>query len=159
MNNMNPRIVMDEGGNEYMLRDGQRARIWRDPFEYVFPVFSNLAAGAAGTQIVTIQADSDFEWVYGAYQFNLANAAFTESTRPIPNCTVLITDQGSGRQMMNAAIPVENLFGMPGQPFELPLSKVFRANATIGAQVTNIDAATATGQLRLTMIGYKIFYY
>lgn len=159
MNSSNPRIVMEADGTEWLVVDGQRAKIWRDNFEYVFPVFSSIAAGAQQSQQITIQSDSDFEWCFGAYQYSLAYAAFTESTRPIPNSSVLIVDQGSGRQLSNAAVPIEALFGFPGQPYELPLSKVFKKNATISAQVTNFDAAVATGKLYLVMNGYKIFYY
>lgn len=155
----NPRIRIDENGDEFLVQGGQAAKIWRDPFTYVFPVFSAVAAGAQATQQLTIQSDADFEWVYGAYQYSLAFAAFTESTRPIPNSSVVIQDQGSGRQLSNAAVPVENLFGMPWQPFELPLSKVFKANSTLAAILTNNDAAVATGRLYLSLIGYKIFYY
>lgn len=161
----NPRIYIDpQTGDEYMIGanamgEPSRARIWRDPFTYGFPVSTNLAAGASQTVQLTIQSDADFEWIYGAYQYSRVNAVFLEATRPIPNYSVIIQDQGSGRQMSNQAVPVENLFGMPWQPYELPLSKVFKANSTLAAQITNFDAAVADGILRLQLIGYKIFYY
>lgn len=159
---MNPnekRIFTDANGDEWLRLNGKQSRIWRDWFVYELANVTNLAAGASITQQLTIQADSDFEWTHGVYQFNLANAAITWQARPIPNCSVLIVDQGSGRQLMNAAVPVENLFGAPWQPLLLPISKVFGRNSTVAFTITNFDAAVNTGQLKLTMLGYKIFYY
>jgi hypothetical protein len=162
----NPRIYFDPNeGCEYLIGQGpngeaMRQKIWRDPFIYTFPVYSNLAVAASLAQTIVIAADSDFEWIAGAYNFSLANAAFTVSSRPVPNGTVLVTDLGSGRQLQNNPVPVEHWFGSADDdPYELPLSKVFTRNATIQITFTNTDAAVTTGQLRLSMLGYKIFYY
>lgn len=130
-----------------------------DWFTYQVPVFSNLAAaGGTATNQILIQADADFEWVAAVYQFDLAAAAYTYTTRPIPNMTIQITDSGSGRQLMNAAVPVTSIFGAPEKPQMLPISKVFKRNATIQFTATNFDAAVATGNLRLSLIGWKTFY-
>lgn len=155
----NPRIQVRADGTEWLVMDGKEARIWRDFFVYGFPAVTDLAAGGQITVNLNIQSDSDFEWIYGAYQYSRAEAAFTESSRPIPNSRVLLIDAGSGRQLSNQAVPIENLFGIPWQPYELPISKVFKANTTISAQVTNFDAAVADGNLQLQLVGYKIFYY
>lgn len=129
-----------------------------DLFVYQVPAFDNLAAGAVQTQQIIVQADSDFEWVQAVYEFDLAAAQFTYSTRPMPNMSVVIVDTGSGRQLMSGSVPVTSLFGQPENPYVLPITRTFKANASVQFTVTNFDAATATGHLRLSLIGYKRFY-
>lgn len=135
--------------------------VMREFFTYQVPVFSNLAAlvGTATNQLL-IQADSDFEWVAGAYEFDLAAAQLAMATRQVPNMTIQIQDSGSGRFLSNAAVPVETLFG-PGiaSARSYPISKIFKANSNVSFTAVNFDAATATGNLRLTLLGWKIYYY
>jgi hypothetical protein len=138
------------------LENGQVVLL--DWFTYQVPVFQDLAAGAQGSQQVVIQADADFEWIAAAYEYDLAGAAYVYNTRPMPNMSVLIVDGGSGRQLSNVAVPVTSIFGRPEQPFILPITRTYKANATIQFTVTNFDAATATGRLRLSLIGMKQFY-
>lgn len=156
----NSRIMLDDAGNQILVSDGKEYKVWTDLFTYQVPVFTNLAAaGGVATNQVVIQADSDFEWVHASYEFDNAATQTTYNGRFLPNMTILITDTGSGRQLSNAAVPVMSIFGRPEQPYALPVSKVFKANSTIGFTATNFDAAIATGNLRLSLIGYKIFYY
>mgnify|MGYP001583285449 CR=1 FL=1 len=134
--------------------------VMREFFQYQVPAFSNMAAaGATATNQLLIQADSDFEWSLGSYEFDLASAAVTLSTQSIPNMTILLTDSGSGRQLSSAAIPVTSLFGPLTKPFILPITKVFKANSNLSVTAVNFDAAVTTGNLRLTMTGWKIYYY
>ena len=154
------RIYLDDNGNQILVADGKLYKVWTDFFTYQVPVFTNLAAlvGTATNQVV-IQADSDFEWCHAAYEFDLAATQTDYSTRRLPNMTILITDSGSGRQLSNAAVPVMSIFGRPEMPYALPVTKVFKANSTINFTAVNFDAAVATGNLRLSLIGYKIFYF
>jgi hypothetical protein len=134
--------------------------VMREFFQYQVPAFSNLAAaGGTLTQNLLIQADSDFEWSEGTYEFDLASAAIALSTQQVPNMTILMVDSGSGRQLSNAAVPVINLFGPLVMPHRLPITKVFKANSNIAITAVNFDAAVATGNLRLTLTGWKIYYY
>lgn len=158
---MDSRIQIDPNtGDQILVADGKQYKVWTDFFTYQVPVFSNLAItnGTATNQVV-IQADSDFEWCHASYEFDLAASTYTYNGRNIPNMTILITDSGSGRQLMNAAVPVISIFGRPEMPYVLPVSKVFKANSTINFTATNFDAAVNTGNLRLSLIGYKIFYF
>lgn len=127
-----------------------------DWFSYVFPTFAALAPAANATQQVNIQADSDFEVLQIAYHADIAAAAFVYNTRPIPNITALMTDTGSGRQLMSAAIPITAIMGIAEHPYWLPQSKIFQRNATIALQLTNFDAA-ATYNVRVSLIGRKIY--
>lgn len=118
--------------------------------------FTALAAAADGSVEIKVEADSDFYWYKAAYFADIAAAAQTDSTRVIPLVTVLITDNGSDRQLMRSAVPVPSIFGTGEIPFILPAPHRFMASSTFSVAVTNFDAA-ATYNLRLQFIGYKKF--
>jgi hypothetical protein len=127
-----------------------------DYFVYVFPTFTIAPAGVSVTQQVQIQADSDFELLQLMYAADIALAAYVWNTRPIPNISAVITDTGSGRQLMNGAVPLTAIAGIAEQPAWLPQTKVFQRNATVALQLTNFDAAV-TYNVRVSMVGRKIF--
>lgn len=118
--------------------------------------FAALAAAATATGQFSILADSDFYLQKMAYFADIAAAAQTDSTRVIPLVTMLVTDTGAGRQLMQAAVPIPSLMGTGQIPFILPAPRLFRANSTAQVQVTNFSAAT-TYNLRLSFIGQKAF--
>lgn len=127
----------------------------RDLFIYEVD-FSALAAAASSTQTFSIQADSDFLWTKATMFADVAAAAQTDSTRVIPLCTVLIQDTGSGRNLMNAAMPVSSLFGTGELPLILPRQRLFVSRAQVSVTLTNFSAATAYN-VRLSFIGEKAF--
>jgi len=131
-----------------------------DFYAYQFPVFSNIAVAGNQTQSITIQNDADFEMREIVYYFNLANAAFTSSARPIPNCTLMLLDTGAGRQLFSNPVPIANI-ATHGDSTRKPIMwpKIFARNATIQAQVVNFDAAVNTGQLYITLVGRKLFQF
>ncbi len=59
---------------------------------------------------------------------------------------------------MSGAVPVTSIFGQPENPYVLPITRTFKANASIQFTATNFDAAVNTGNLRLSLIGFKRFY-
>lgn len=138
--------------------DSKGRRYWDDFFVYNPLVFSALAAGATLTQNIAIQADSDFCLQKLSYNADIAAATQTDSARVVPLITTLITDSGSGRQLMNTDIPVPGLFGLGNQPFILPKPKWFAANSNIAVKVTSFVAAGTTYNLYLNFIGFKRFY-
>ena len=127
-----------------------------DCFSYVFPTFTIAPLGVSQTLQVQIQADSDFELLQLMYAADIALAAYVWNTRPIPNISAIITDTGSGRQLMNGAVPLSAIAGIAEQPAWLPQTKIFQRNATVALQLTNFDAAV-TYNVRVTMVGRKIF--
>lgn len=131
---------------------------WSDLFWYQFPNITDIAAGATAAPVsVTIQDDSHFLWIASSYHYSLNEAAFTYSTQPIPNMLVTLLDSGSGKQMMNAGVPIDCIFGSPGKPFMLPEPKVLSRNSVITATVQNFDAASATANLMMSLIGRKLY--
>lgn len=137
-----------------------KVQYWESPFVYEVD-FTSTGGNAAvhGTTqngAIQIQADSDFKWIKSVYTADIAAAAFTQSTQPIPNCTVQITDQGSGRVLFSNPIPVPAFFGFGYLPALLPIAYIFRARSSVSVQITNYDAA-ADYNLRLSFVGTKIF--
>lgn len=126
-----------------------------DVFSYVFPTFT-IAPAANQTQQVVIQADSAFECFSIAFHADIAVAAFVWNTRPIPNVTLILQDTGSGRNLMNGAVPLSAIAGIAEQPAYLPQPKTFNPLAAIQATLTNFDAAV-TYNIRLTLNGRKIY--
>jgi hypothetical protein len=120
--------------------------------------FSGLASGATAIYQFNVQADSNFLWQRACFQADIADAAFTYQSQPIPNVTVLLTDTSSGRQLMSAPMPVPSLFGLGHAPADLINPRWFRANTQVTVSVTNYDAAV-TYNLRLSFIGTKFFNY
>ena len=131
--------------------------IGSDLFAYAFPELTITTVGGNDQDQLVIQDDSDFEVYNVMYHFTLADAAFTASTRPIPNWTVQITDTGSGASLFNIPIALDTIAvnGESGSPRMLPVSRFFRRNSTIQIQVFNFDAAVITGKLRVTLVGCK----
>jgi len=118
--------------------------------------FSAIASGSSQTGSINIQADSDFVVQKLTFFSDIAGAVQTDSTRVIPLISLQITDTGSGRNLMESAIPVSNLFGTGQIPFILPQPKLFLARSSVTITVDNFSDST-TYNLRLSLIGYKVF--
>lgn len=115
-----------------------------------------VAPTGTGNGSINIQADSDFVLQKLTYFADIAKAAQTENTRVIPLMSIQIRDTGSGRDIIENATPVSNIFGTGQLPFILPTKKLFLARSTIAITVTNFDAAV-TYNLQLAFVGYKVF--
>lgn len=116
-----------------------------------------IAAGAVSAAIPTnIDASAMFLWLNTTYFATTANAAQGANTRVIPLVTVMITDQGSGRQLMDNPIPVDSIAGNGQFPYFLPEPRLIAANSAMQCLYTNFDAA-AGYNIRLAFNGYKIY--
>jgi hypothetical protein len=134
-----------------------QAKPIRDPYIYN-ALFPSLAPGAQETFTINIKADADFIWMKGVYQADIAGAALTNASRVIPLCTVLLVDAGSGRQLMDQAMPVPNLFGIGELPFILNQPKTFARSSSLLVTVTNYSNATTYTNLYLSFAGLLLFY-
>lgn len=138
-------------------RRNAEPRLRRDFFVYAIN-FLSLAPAATANGAIQIQADSDFETQKLAMFADIAAAAQTEDTRVLPLVSLQVQDTGTGRQIFNIAVPIPAIMGDGRIPFILPTTKIFSKNASVAFSVTNFSAAT-TYNLRLLMIGSKIFTY
>lgn len=143
-----PGTLTDVNGNPYKYRDF-----------YTYEVdFAALGAGASATATFTVQADSDFIWEKATYFADIAAAAMLPPTLIVPLVTVLITDTGSGRQLMSGAVPIPSMFGSGSLPFIVPRPRQFRSQSTVTVQLTSYVAAGTTYNIRLSFIGEKGFW-
>jgi hypothetical protein len=146
--------------NDYLYHpsyDWQQA-VEFDIFWLVFPVFTAFTAGLNISNSVNVPNDADFECRRITYHFDLAAAALTVAGVFVPNITCLITDSGSGRNLMNAAAPLASIASPEGiTAQDLAWPKIFTRNSTITISLTNFDVAQTTGVVRMTMAGRKIF--
>lgn len=151
-------IFSDAQGNEVLRFGGKESRIMRIPFIYQFPTFAAIAAAGNQQQVINIDSGSDFLWTESCLAFDLAAAAFVYTNQPIPNQSIALTDSGESYNFQSASVPVMSIFGLPGRPKKRLMPYLFAGGATITGIVTNYDAAQATGNLRLSLIGEKIRY-
>jgi len=139
-----------------LLPNPQAANLKSEFFTYS-TLFTSIANGVTQTQSVNIQADSFFTIQKLAWMADLAGAAVTASTVVVPLVKVLITDTGSGRQLMDQAIPLSTIFGTGQLPFILPTPRIIQPSSTLQVQVTNYSAATTYTNLMLAFIGAKTY--
>jgi len=86
----------------------------------------------------------------------VAGAATDEGTIIIPLVTVVITDTGSQRQLMNAVVPLPCIAGPGERPYRLILPRLFRANSIITFNWNNYSASTTYTNLYLIMHGFRL---
>ena len=122
---------------------------------YYQTLVSALAPAASLPSQINIDAGTDFYWVATTYQADIAAAAQEESTIVIPLVTVIITDTGSQRQLMNAAVPITTIGGPGERPYRLILPRLFRANSIITFNWTNYSAAS-TYNIYCILHGFRL---
>lgn len=135
----------------------ENGRFYKDFFFYKATV-ADLGPGVSKTNVINIEANSDFIWLKCAYSADIAGAAQTEDSRVIPLVRVSITDSGSGRQLQNLPIPVSNMAGHDGLPLNLPEPREFQKNSNISFTFTSYDASATYANVELVLMGYKKFY-
>lgn len=130
--------------------------VLRDFFVYATP--SIAVAGVVGTQasnVIQVQADSDFELQKLSFFADTALAAQTASTRILPLVTLQLTDQGSGRALFSTPIAIPAIMGDGQIPYILPTSKIFSASSAIGIDLVNFSAVAYN--VRIVLSGSKLF--
>ncbi len=124
---------------------------------YYQTVVSALAPAASLPSQINIDAGTDFYWVATTFQADIGVAAQTESSVVIPLVTVIITDTGSQRQLMNAAVPISCIAGPGERPYRLILPRLFRANSIITFNWTSyVAGGTTYGNIYLILHGFRL---
>lgn len=124
----------------------------RDKDAFIYTVeFLPLAAGGTATGNISIQADSGF------LAMDLVRVVTdTGNTTFLTNAPALINvaDAGSGRNLMDRPVHVDNLLGtvqLPGRWYP----RFFSASSTIIVQLQNLEAVDRN--YRISFIGFKVF--
>lgn len=123
--------------------------------------FSSIAANTPQTSNVQIDAGSDFFLTAITYSAYLAGSttAITAQTRIIPGVTLLITDSGSNRQLMQNPVPLPLLAGDGEWPHRLIHPRLFYRNSNIQLAINAYDASagTAWDTLYISLEGFRIY--
>jgi hypothetical protein len=144
--NMNARRLAGDLVNESLIVE--------DPYAYEV-LFASIAPGVTAVGQIPIENDADFKCLAGTFDASIANAAYTDSTRPIPLCNVQIRNTGTGRAFFNQAVPVSAVFGTGQRPFLWPVPKLMKMRSLFEFTVTNTSVATTYTNLHLVLVGIK----
>jgi hypothetical protein len=123
------------------------------------------ALGSLQTVDVQIQVNSDSDFIVQEQNFS---AIILESDSPdaahvcvtCPDLLVTIVRSGSGREVMNQAQPVINMFGnywsaqFPGRK---PVSALWQGNNNVTVRLQN-RTTQAFDRIDISFIGFKVFY-
>jgi hypothetical protein len=119
----------------------------------------SIASGGTATGSIAIEADADFVITKASYfATDGAGTSQTANSRIIPLVTVQIQDTGSGRNLLDSAQPIPNLFGVGREPFIWPVAQVVRANSVVRFTFTSLEASN-TRRVFLSLIGFKLYRY
>jgi len=126
-------------------------KMFLDYFVYVM-TWNPLAANAVTPVAVPLTSDSDF------VLDGVSLVAYTGVGVLLPNPDYLLQliDTGSGRNLQDAPVHVNNIAGQGNLLYILPEPKLFKGGATITGILTNNTAVAA--RVDIALIGRKIFY-
>lgn len=119
------------------------ARLWMEPYQYAstFLAFNGVSGNASN--VVQINAVSDFFCTRIAYSAGLGTAQ-TASTIPIAQARLQVTDTGSGNQFFNAPVMLESVAAHVGFNQFLAMPRYCSANTSLNIQLTGAGTAAET---------------
>lgn len=110
-----------------------------------------------GASQLQIDAGFDFYWVASSQFSDVADGAETISGLVVPLVTVLISDTGSQKQLMNQPVPIGSLFGSIGEPYRLLIPRLVRANAQLNfAYQSYVASGTTYDNIYLVLHGFRL---
>ncbi len=134
----------------------QPANTKTDMFWYPTSVTGISSVAPTASSQINLDADSYFYCVALTCVSNIAGAAYTESTSPLPLVAIQIQDTGTGKYLMSGSILIPGLFGDGKRPYRFPRPRVFNPNATINFSYDgSLMAAGTTYGIQLILHGFK----
>jgi hypothetical protein len=128
-----------------------------DWFTYLFNIGTIITTGT-GSQSITIMQDSAFELMQITVQGNISTGTEPNPNNIILPFTIMLTDTGTGRNLMQNPVPVNMIAGRGELPFILPETRIFKPTSTIQLQWAGYGAGTYNN-IYLALIGRKWFEY
>jgi hypothetical protein len=130
----------------------------QDYFNYPI-TFTDLAADGTATQQIQIDASADFYWtqltqisyVHGDQGTVVTNVLLNQ-----PAVTILITDSGSNRNLMQGGVPLPLLCGTGQWPHYLRHPRRFARNSAISITLVSFDPTNAW-DIYLNFEGFKTY--
>ncbi len=128
-----------------------------DYFWYAASVAGISSVAQAATGLINLDADSYFYCVALTAVTNIAGAAYTESTAPLPLISLQITDSSTGKALMNTPILIPGFLGDGKRPYRFVRPRVFQPNGTIQLSFSGaLLAAGTTYGIQVIFHGYKV---
>ncbi len=129
---------------------------------YSYPLtFTGMTINVASSQNIQIDAASDFYLTAITYRAYLAasTTALTVNTTIIPGVTLLLTDGGSSRQLMQNPVDLSSIGGDGKWPHRLLYPRKFTRNSVILTQVVPYDPSLSVDwdSLRINFEGFRIY--
>lgn len=131
--------------------------IARDTFFYEISLTTALGPAQSAPGSVNIDTDSDFFWQKFTAHVAVGSAAQQRATEEIPEIDLTIKDATTGRDIMNAPVPLRNIAGTGEIPFILPVEKYFGARSQITCTFYNVSGGTTYSSVKITFSGIKAF--
>jgi hypothetical protein len=129
-----------------------------DYFWYQTRVTGLSSVAPQATGIINLDADSNFYCVALTYFADIAGAPIAESTWIDPLVTLLLTDSGSGKALMNGPLIIPAFMGDGKRPYRFVRPRVFMANASIQLSFNaGFMAAGVTYNIQVILHGYKVY--
>jgi hypothetical protein len=132
------------------------ARLWMEPYEYLatFTAFNGVSGNAS--QVIQINAVSDFFCTRIAYQAGLGTVQ-TVGSMPIVQARLQVTDTGSGNQFFNAPVMLENVAAHAYFNQHLPMPRYCAANTSLNVQLTAAGTGAETFSfIDVTLEGVRV---
>lgn len=149
----------------------RRGKVEVTPFFYSTQFLNSvIAAGAAITQNISIQADSDF--VANYMTVTVYDSPQNTVVTALAPLTIQLLDTGSGRSLMDSAQSIQNIVGGAmnanggsggSAPFIFPEPLLLRASSVLQVTITNLTSLTITTggrtfqRVDVSFSGYKVF--
>lgn len=132
----------------------------KDWFSYTVR-FTAVTESSSPSQNIQIDASSDFYMTALTYfaTVDSSTTIITVDTFVVPVATLLITDNGSNRQLSNAPVPLYLLAGDGNHPHRLIHPRLFRANSSISLLLNSINTAQnlTYDNIWINLEGFKIY--
>jgi len=145
----------DRNGPQQGYNAGQY--VAKNSFIYGTGFVAALLPASSTSSTFNIDGDSDFYWQKLNVHAVSADDATTYANELLPEVNIVITNTTTGRQYMNAAIPLANIAGTARLPFILPMVTYFPAKSTIKVEYQNVSDNATYSDLYLSFIGIKAF--
>lgn len=151
---------------EFIDRTYREAQLPANTRKVILPkkygtTFPPIALATTATQQIQIASNGDFFLTRISFRGNIAAAAQTVNSVPVPNMRCLITDSGSDEQWANQAIDLSQWGQNAGLGFYMDevFPRVIGGKSTITIALTNFDAALSTVGIDFTLHGVicKVF--
>lgn len=129
----------------------------KDWFNYPI-TFSALANTATQSGNIQIDAGSDFYMTaitFFAFETS-STAVITANSMAVPNVTILLTDSGSNRQLMQNPVPLWAVAGDGNHTHKLIHPRLFLRNSNIQVSLTSRDG-NGTYNIYLNFEGFRIY--